>query len=41
MSDLRLRNVKPLGADAVVNRPPRSLVVKEGEAVARDGTCLL
>jgi cytosine/adenosine deaminase-related metal-dependent hydrolase len=28
-------------AEAVVSRPPRSLVVKEGEVIARDGTCLI
>jgi len=41
MSDLRLRNVKRLGTGAGVSRPPQSLVVKESEVVARDGTCLL
>ena len=28
-------------AEAVVNRPPRTLVVKGGVVVARDGTCLI
>ena len=28
-------------AEAVVNRPPRTLVIKGGVVVARDGTCLI
>jgi cytosine/adenosine deaminase-related metal-dependent hydrolase len=28
-------------AEAVVNRPPRTLVVKGGVVVARDGNCLV
>ena len=28
-------------AEAVINRPPRTLVVKEGIVVARNGICLI
>ncbi len=28
-------------AEAVISRPPRTLVVKEGLVVARDGICLI